>query len=301
MRAIAEVTYEDEWIANANISSELKEKVEHLDGPLRSKIIHRLIAGENLSVVYVPSVTMVETYDMNEDTFLNGMHPSWAFEAVENVSEQYTYDLVDLSFINPMEVAPVYPDGAEAEDILDEDEPSNRVDSRHVGDTPGEQGSTVEDSLNTADTSQVEGTPDQPLNPDDNQYIRDTPVEVEQADPIYLQAAQNIRSRDADVVLFDMTTIVEHFEEEYPTYREVALVTREFLQTLYRSRDRFYTILLVENSVYERLGYTERSENLDEYIQNLVDQMQYVDVHYMDQEQQDWNFFRAQEISELFY
>lgn len=290
-RAIRDVTYGDEWIINANIPDDLREQTMDLDGPLRSKIIHRILGEEQLQVVYIPSSEVMESTGLGDE--LAGLDlPPWAEKTKELLQEEYDYDLLELSWIDPAYVAPVYPEGQDGEDFLEEEQQEDRQ-----GGTEGRQ--QVDEEEGKVETDLLEDGRTSWQNIDEYRPERVEMNEPQEDRPIYLDAVQFIRAQNPDVILLDMGLIVEHFEDEYPTYREVALVTREFLRTLYRSNDRFYTFLLMENSVYDKLGYSERSENLDEYLENLTGQMDHVSVAYLDVEGINKQY-RSHELAKLF-
>ncbi|SDZ46433.1 hypothetical protein SAMN05421736_113108 [Evansella caseinilytica] len=379
-RSIESVTYSDEWLAAANIPEDLKVRTAAVDGPLRSRIIHRMMEEEKLTVVYVPSVYFAKlmAWEAESESIFDGKTmPTWAEKAALLVREKYHADLLQWKFFDPEQAAPVYPENKGAADFLKSAVGAVYRTGRSSRQPAGAEGAVSEERIVTHSVGKYQQRDEQrswkswkvdfddlpasgthfkadaerflnhvsldiperewkgeadaeqlsavPKRNGDRRFLthvandlpdsgangegagerfpivqagsidRHLPTDQteEEAPPIYLEAARSIRAMEPDVVLFDLSLLVEHFEAEHLTYRDVVLVTREFLQTLYRSHDRFYTVLLIENDVYERLGYMEHSENLDEYMENLADQMDYTAVKYIG------DFYQEEKINRI--
>ena len=114
VRSIEQVTYSDEWVEHGNIPEHLKEITSGLDGPVRSKIIHKVIKKEELEVIYIPSSAFYESFAGN-----NGRPPEWLEYTEQLLAKVYGYDLLNLTIFPPEALEYKLPELEEPEERFD--------------------------------------------------------------------------------------------------------------------------------------------------------------------------------------
>ncbi|WP_088031955.1 hypothetical protein [Evansella clarkii] len=130
-RQIEQVTFEEDWAEHGNIPEHLRDITRGLDGPLRSKIIHKVINGETLNVLYLPSTPF---FERTVRTDIEEQQPLWLEKTEEILSDVYKYDFVGLLVLPPDALRYELPEDGE---VIEDDDDLN--DEAPYGELPAQE------------------------------------------------------------------------------------------------------------------------------------------------------------------